>query len=139
MNYMVIGCIKIKKKLDCHSEEKDFISSWNLCAMSNETLNQDPRIFRLSLNLKSNDNLTLFLNQLQHSRKEQKQGCNILSKHEGFSYCMGWISIAAPVKGSKQTRLSVDEITPTLSLSAWHKERVRNTIPGTLKINLGIC
>lgn len=75
----------------------------------------------MSLNLKSNNNnLTLVLNQFQHSPKEQKQDCNTLSKHKGFSYCTGWISIAAPVKGSMQTHLSVDEITPTLSLSlAW--------------------
>lgn len=108
--------------------------------MSNEKLKQDPRTFRLSLNLKSNTiNLTLVLNQFQHFPKEQKLDCNILSKHEGFSYCMGWISVAAPVKGSMQTHLSVDEITPTLSFSAWHEESVRNTIPATLKINFGIC
>lgn len=55
--------------------------------MLHEPLNQDLKFLGLSMNLKRHNNkfLDWLLSQFQHSPTEQKQGCNILSKHDGFS------------------------------------------------------
>lgn len=70
MNYIVIDFIKIKKKFNCHSEEKDiFILMEPMCNVK-WNIESKAQNFQVVSELKNNDNLALVLNQFQHSPKE---------------------------------------------------------------------